>query len=362
MWFGISKGLGGGVRVGVGTRIGSGRRARGSSAGGRRRPTQAELQKHEKEQFLERSHKRALELGEEYATAKGILVKSVDVQDSLDHPVYAFVKDHLEKVFREHRMVKDGGPLTAKRRETILNGLYAVEGLLDEATEYHPLYDAYQQYKQQKYIAHVLFGIAVVCGLISIMFLPLLLGTVIFLVMAGVMQHSAESTGKSSLREIAEEIVSDIGIDKIQRTIKIKDHDSSTVRKELYVSQGLEIKDVESGKESLPDEQLPRNAFLSRLCSWVFSILMVVTGIGLLSLPEGVTAGILFLLIAGLFLPPLRKFFYNRTGKTLSLGKRIGIAVLIFILAAALTPAVENKNDTATTQNSTSFQPEDADE
>jgi len=85
---------------------------------------------------------------------------------------------------------------------------------------------------------------------------------------------------------------------------------------------------------------------------------MILAGIGLISIPGGVVAGILFLLIACLFLPPIRKFFYRRTGKTLSLGKRIGISVLIFILAAALMPAVENKNsNTDIPQTSTSFQP-----
>lgn len=348
MWFGISKGLGGGVRVGIGTRIGGGRRARGSSTGGRRRPTQAELQKQEKEQFLERSHKRALELGEEYATSRGVLIKAADVQDSLEHSVFAPTKDHLEKVFREYRMVKDGGPLTAKRRETILNGLYVVEALLDEATEYHPLYDAYQQYKQQKYIASVLFTIAVLCGLASIVFLPALLGTVILLVMAGLMQHSAESTGKAGLRDTAQEIVSDIGVDKSQRTIKPKDQNNA-VHRELNISHDQNIKVV---------EKLPAPAFLGRVFSWVFGILMILAGIGLISMPGGAAAGVLFLLIACLFLPPVRNFFYRRTGKTLSLGKKIGTAILIFILAAVLMPAAESKDVLSTAQNPASSVPD----
>jgi hypothetical protein len=131
MWLGLSKSLGGGFRVGVGTRIGSRRKIKG--------PTQAQIAKYEKTSFLK-----------EIAEEANQLLKEFLVNNSIE-PSYVEKRNlDMELLFKESPAKEDynrfipsitelkniigrvdcGGNLTASRRDKIVDLIFSMREIV----------------------------------------------------------------------------------------------------------------------------------------------------------------------------------------------------------------------------------------
>lgn len=75
---------------------------------------------------------------------------------------------------------------------------------------------------------------------------------------------------------------------------------------------------------------------LGLITSWGLGILLLLSGLAAFSNPKTTGSGVPLLLIALLLLPPIRRFVYKKTGKSLSTGVRV-VFVLV-LMGIAFTP------------------------
>jgi hypothetical protein len=86
---------------------------------------------------------------------------------------------------------------------------------------------------------------------------------------------------------------------------------------------------------------------LGLITSWILGILYLLAGLAYFTAPK---ASVPFLLVALLLLPPIRRFLYQRTGKSLSKGARIVfVLVLIVIGWDATTPTASEVSSSSLT-------------
>ena len=118
-----------------------------------RKPTQAELAKMEKATFLAVNMRRFTEICSEYLASKGFLCDEdgVALFHIEEEPDWYKDFDNIRTLTIEAlRNASDGGVLTSKRRDTILNGIYAVENLLQRNTDKSHMYAAMMRRKVMK--------------------------------------------------------------------------------------------------------------------------------------------------------------------------------------------------------------------
>jgi hypothetical protein len=102
-------------------RIGVGGRFRSSGGRGRSGPTQAELRKQEREEFLDSTQSQFESLVHQYSLMSGYLELTPG-----DEP-YRSIGPIAEEFEYIQRLVRDGGALTANRKEKLLNSIYFME-------------------------------------------------------------------------------------------------------------------------------------------------------------------------------------------------------------------------------------------
>lgn len=95
---------------------------------------------------------------------------------------------------------------------------------------------------------------------------------------------------------------------------------------------------------------------LGLITSWLLGILFLLAGMAAFTGPKagGAGSGVPFLLLALLLLPPIRRFIYKKTGKSLSSGARIVFALVL--MAIALMPSASQVTSNSVTVPATQSQ------
>lgn len=142
MFVGFSKNLGNGFRVGIGGNLNSSTRSN--------KPTQRELQKLERQEFLDRINENFNDALADCLLAQGIfpdfeLDPNIKSYTEIDETIR--IKEEFSKLFR---VTNDGGRFTGKRKEELLLLLYEIQDIFSKLNPKHPLYDKY--YENQKKI------------------------------------------------------------------------------------------------------------------------------------------------------------------------------------------------------------------
>ncbi|RLT90987.1 hypothetical protein [Ketobacter sp. GenoA1] len=136
MWVGFSKSLGGGFRVGVGTRIG------GRSSRRRSGPTQAQIAKLEKAQFIKNIAEESNQSLQEYLVNNNIDPvfaerKKLDLDDLLGKgdtaSQYQKFKASISEVNEIISKVNYGGNLTASRKDRLVDLVFELREIVGES-------------------------------------------------------------------------------------------------------------------------------------------------------------------------------------------------------------------------------------
>lgn len=151
MYFGGSKSLGSGFRIGAYTRV-SGGSSDGTTAAERRADEREEFESEIRTRFETAVSNHMLSLGyampiEEYA--------------ELDLPAVAAIKEPMEDFLLQFKLAVDGKSLTPKRRDTMLEDIYAIEGAVKGITPIHPikgLLDRYNTLPEKSKMNFLSFG------------------------------------------------------------------------------------------------------------------------------------------------------------------------------------------------------------
>ncbi len=143
-------------RIGVGGRFG---RPRGGRRSG---PTQAELKQQQRDAFLDGTKSRFEDLVNQFVLKNGYL--SLETDDELYRSIAPIVQDfnYLQ------RLVRDGGALTANRKETLLKYNYTLEDKVAQIADPKPLYDLSLKQGSSKGAAAVFLCVSIVSGLAAI--------------------------------------------------------------------------------------------------------------------------------------------------------------------------------------------------
>lgn len=132
MFWSVSRKVGP-VRIGVGGRF-------RSSGGGRRSgPTQTELRKQEREEFLDSTQSQFDSLVHQYSLVNGYLELKPG-----DDP-YRSIGPIAEQFEYIQRLVRDGGALTANRKEKLLNSIYFMEERVARIQNPSPLFGLWRR-------------------------------------------------------------------------------------------------------------------------------------------------------------------------------------------------------------------------
>lgn len=120
MW--ISKNLGGGFRIGTTIRT---------------EPTQAELRRMEKYEFIKRAEKRMEAALEKYSMQSGYYITENNERQiyNMDEETLGKIEPYVKNFGDVLRLINDGGKLTEKRKEILLRAIYGVEELLSRENE-----------------------------------------------------------------------------------------------------------------------------------------------------------------------------------------------------------------------------------
>lgn len=124
MW--ISKNLGGGFRIGTSIRT---------------TPTQAELSRMAKFEFMARVKQRMNIALEKYSMQNGYYLTSRNKWQvlNIDEDISNKIKPHVMSFKDVMRLIDDGGNLTEKRKEILLRAVYGIEDLLTSKNELYVL-------------------------------------------------------------------------------------------------------------------------------------------------------------------------------------------------------------------------------
>ena len=102
---------------------------------------QRELEKLEKSEFMNNCLYRLNSSVIEWFMKQGYFVIGNDIynysNDSI--PNMKIIKKQIDDFYHAYRLVSDGGPLTSKRKEIMLESIYVIEKARDEIETIHPL-------------------------------------------------------------------------------------------------------------------------------------------------------------------------------------------------------------------------------
>ncbi len=143
MW--ISKGLGHGFRVGTTIRT---------------RPTQAQLKILDNAKFIENIQKRFRDAFTDYLMQNGYYVDDMRdlAEKEIDDDVYNPIRQSVDEFKDVMRLIQDGGSLTEKRKERLLNSVYGVEDLLTGKNKLKELKTELNNNKPQSFLLAALLS------------------------------------------------------------------------------------------------------------------------------------------------------------------------------------------------------------
>ena len=182
------------IRIGVVGRFRSPRRG-----GGRSRPTQAELQKQKRAEFLDSTQAQFQDLINQYVLSRGYL------EPTSDDPVFEPIARMLEDFSRVQRLLRDGGALTANRRESLLNAIYFMEEQVNGIINPSPLFALSLAVNRYKTAGSALLRISVLILIAGVFFIPIPL-VVVAIAVASASIYCFRHAGRvgSEMRRIAE--------------------------------------------------------------------------------------------------------------------------------------------------------------
>ena len=134
MWLGLSKSLGGGFRVGVGTRIGTGSKGRSNG------PTQSQIAKYEKAAFLKNMAEEANQLLQEFLVNQSIdpayiNKKNIDIDllfikspEKENYEAFVLYITELKNIIDK---VNYGGSLTASRKDKLIDLIFNMREVVE---------------------------------------------------------------------------------------------------------------------------------------------------------------------------------------------------------------------------------------
>lgn len=133
------------------------------------KPTQRELQIQEKEQFLDDVEERFDGLVYKWFLGSGELVLPGDALLA-STKVAGKIRAIVEEFRYAQRMVRDGGPLTAKRREIMLDCIYKMEHVVAGMSCVHPLLAHSDRFFVLSSWLPKIFWVGVGCGAVGYAF------------------------------------------------------------------------------------------------------------------------------------------------------------------------------------------------
>lgn len=146
--------------------------------------TQAEQKQHDKSSFMDGRLTQFNDLLTGYFLSHGHFVLPQDIGRA-DPALVTPIAHHAEQFYYAQRLVRDGGPLTGKRKEIMLEAVYAIEGLIDNIGTPHDLAALYPKYKSAKSNGTMLLWLSALCGAIAFLFMPFWLVAVLLFAGAG---------------------------------------------------------------------------------------------------------------------------------------------------------------------------------
>ena len=172
------------------------------------RQTAAERQAESKANFLRDAKEKFDDLVTTYFLGQGYFVMVDDIERS-DLPIAARIAKPVERYLNSRRLVDDGANLTDKRKVEMLEAIYEIEDTLARTPTEHPILPLYRQVTSKRTSRFMLIVGAVICGLIAIAAPPMLVGAIVFAILA---YRKSRSIGSliSSIRQQAIQAVSSI--------------------------------------------------------------------------------------------------------------------------------------------------------
>ncbi len=199
MFWWASKRLGRGYRIGIGSRVG----------GTSRRPTVYELRQQEKDSFIKDTEGRIENLIKTYFFSLGYVLLPKDVMNQ-NIDIANPIMPHIKEFYNVHRLVKDGGNLTDKRKETMLEQIYAIEDIVNKLENVHPILALYNDVDKSLSDAARVGCVSIIFGLIGIYYRPLLYAALIVGVIAYYYNKNKVSKLKKEINEKAVNVISEL--------------------------------------------------------------------------------------------------------------------------------------------------------
>lgn len=137
--------------------------ARPSRKGGM---TDAQRRQLEKSSFIANTRAQFDELITSYFLSRGYFVLATDV-DKVDEAMVTAIERNVRSFQHAQRLVQDGGPLTGKRRETMLEAIYALESMVDAIAPPHPLLSLYSDFRAANRWASRLVAAGIVFAMVG---------------------------------------------------------------------------------------------------------------------------------------------------------------------------------------------------
>jgi hypothetical protein len=154
MYVGISKKIGG-VRVGVGTKLGSGVTSNDKAE--------------ERQEIIDNLNKRFNLLMTKYSISLGYVV-SPESFLNLNIPEVDLIKNEGKEFIELNRLTNDGGRLTPKRKETMLQTIYHLEDVIKNNNQCHPVQSLYYTFKGIQTVFSTFLVMGILSGLLGLFF------------------------------------------------------------------------------------------------------------------------------------------------------------------------------------------------
>lgn len=143
--------------------------------------TQAEQKQHDKSSFMDGRLTQFNDLVTTYFLSQGHFVLPQDLSKA-DPSLAAPIVPHVEQFYYAQRLVRDGGPLTGKRKEIMLEAIYALESLIEVVGPPHDIATLYPKYKGEKSNGTILLWLTALGGVVAYFLMPFWLVAVLLLV------------------------------------------------------------------------------------------------------------------------------------------------------------------------------------
>jgi hypothetical protein len=111
------------------------------------------------------------------------------------------------------------------------------------------------------------------------------------------------------------------------------------IKKQLNKLGGKDTSSTEPDPAKLSPPESPTKIKFFNIANWTFGTIFFLLSLGAYSLKSGTIAVLCFLAIAGLLIPPIRKFIGTKTGLTIPLQARI-IAIIVLMFASTSAQAI----------------------